>query len=87
MANGATSTLDIIAVNKDVRSIVIVQPQGITPPFSILSLAPPAGNVLAPGDTLKVRVQYSATFALPNPQKIMWIRRVHVLRLTRPNCA
>jgi WD40 repeat protein len=72
VASGATSTLDIVAVNKDTRSITIAPPTGITPPFTIISITPPAGSVLAAGDTLRVRVQYSATGSVPNSQMIRW---------------
>ncbi|MFN8361155.1 MAG: choice-of-anchor D domain-containing protein [Candidatus Kapaibacterium sp.] len=72
VASGATSTLDIVAVNKDARSITIAQPTGITAPFTIISLTPLAGSVLASGDTLRVRVQYSATGSVPNSQMIHW---------------
>ncbi len=69
---GTSSTLDIIAVNRDNRPITIAAPKGITPPFVLVALTPPAGNILAPNDTVKATIRYDALEGITNTSKVDW---------------
>jgi hypothetical protein len=57
---GGSATLDVFAVNKDIRPIIIESPKGITLPFTLDALFPPAGSLLAPNDTVKARIRFDA---------------------------
>ncbi len=72
VAVGASSILEVITVNTGTRPIVVIPPQGVTLPFTLISLTPPAGSILAPNDTLKARIRFDAVSALQSTGRIDW---------------
>lgn len=73
---GFPDTIEVIAVNKDTRPVQINQPGGIAPPFSFVSMIPPAGSMLLPNDTLRVSVRYVAKSELQNTGQLVWVSSV-----------
>lgn len=69
---GASSILEATMVNTGTRPIVVVSPQGVTPPFTLISLTPPAGSILASNDTLKAQVRFDAVNEIQSTGHINW---------------
>lgn len=72
VAAGSSTLLDVYAVNKDTRPIVIESPTGFAAPFTLDALFPPAGSVLAPEDTVRARIRYNAISNGPATGYLNW---------------
>jgi WD40 repeat protein/uncharacterized protein YegL len=68
---GKSSTMEVIAVNRDSRPLVLDNIHGIQPPFVLQGITHSAGSVIQPNDTVRAVIKYSAEISR-SISKIIW---------------